>query len=403
MPPPLFCPRSSEDYAIAKLPWFGVVGKLLRGLLWLPTTLLSVRNLYLPFKKKEMETMLKQFCGVLKAFSVLAFLFCWVVPALAAAETTKAPVKMDLGKTLEFFQGVEARETFPEAVTFAYNTAYSLLVLQGSIAPESSKKIEKFIAACQREGGGFVMEPKFSQNANVIFTYHALRALHLLGAIEAIDAKKAIGYVLSLVDQNGGIRPQVSGDSPATLASTAYGVLALNFLGAVDKLDAKKTAAFIEGCREKGKGYGMMPKGGSSIQGTNLAVQALEALGMLPQQARGEVVAYLKTTRYSGLIEEGAFTTLPTIKAMSEVLETMALLGALDQVNRAKVLGFVESLYVEANGGFGPRPGLGTTPPSTYHAIFCLVKMGKIPAFEVKKKPAGGEVLVPKTGVRSAK
>jgi hypothetical protein len=51
----------------------------------------------------------------------------------------------------------------------------------------------------------------------------------------------------------------------------------------------------------------------------------------------------------------------------------------MQEVNSDKVYEFISSLYVPDNGGFGPRPGLGTAPASTYHAILSLVRLGKLP------------------------
>ena len=64
---------------------------------------------------------------------------------------------------------------------------------------------------------------------------------------------------------------------------------------------------------------------------------------------------------------------------MTFTLEAFATLAAMSQVNTDKVHAFISSLYVPANGGFGPKPGLGTTPPSTYHAILSLVRLGTLP------------------------
>jgi hypothetical protein len=122
-----------------------------------------------------------------------------------------------------------------------------------------------------------------------------------------------------------------------------------------------------------------------------MAVQALDILGAVTDKLRGEVVAYLKETRYSGLVEGRKYRTLPTIEAMAAVLETLATLSAIPEANAEKIQEFIESIYIPANGGFGPRPGLGTTPPSTYHAIVALVRIGKLPD-PFARKPAKPEV-----------
>lgn len=150
-------------------------------------------------------------------------------------------------------------------------------------------------------------------------------------------------------------------------------------LGALNTLDSTKTVAFLNEYREAGKGFRMTAKAPSSINATYLAVQALAGLGALPQQTKTEVTGYLKGTRYSGLIKESQEYAPPMIKPMAEMLESLTLVGGMDQINREKILEFVSSLYIGENGGFGPQPGYGTTPLSTHHAIVALVKLGKLP------------------------
>ena len=60
---------------------------------------------------------------------------------------------------------------------------------------------------------------------------------------------------------------------------------------------------------------------------------------------------------------------------MKVPLEALAVLSAMQEVNSDKVYEFISSLYVPDNGGSGPRPGLGATPPSTYHAVLSLVRL----------------------------
>jgi len=294
-------------------------------------------------------------------------------------EQEAVTASVDLSRTLDFFQAVAARERFPDSTQFASYTAYSLHALDGRVPREVKEKIVTFLTACQTSDGGFASNPKFGLETNIIFTYHALKALDLLGSMEAVSGKKAAAYLASLLHEDGGFRPRRGEAEKSTLAATAYGVRALSLLKALDRLDRKKTTAYLMGFKEAGSGFAMYKGKGAAIQATAMAVSTLQALGPVEKSVRADVISYLRATRYGGHMEEGKFTTWPTVKAMSEVLETMARLGSLDQLNRKKALEFVESLYINENGGFGPRPGLGTTPPSTYHAVVCLVRLGKLP------------------------
>jgi geranylgeranyl transferase type-2 subunit beta len=87
----------------------------------------------------------------------------------------------------------------------------------------------------------------------------------------------------------------------------------------------------------------------------------------------------LQASRYSGRLRGDQFTSSPDIEDEAHVLGALADVGRLDVVDRAEVERFVTGLYVAENGGYGPQPGLGTTPPSTYHAIACLVTLGRLP------------------------
>lgn len=62
---------------------------------------------------------------------------------------------------------------------------------------------------------------------------------------------------------------------------------------------------------------------------------------------------------------------------MAAVLDTLAEVSSLRVIDKRSAYQFIESLYISEKGGVGPEPGLGTTPPSTYHAILCLQKLGR--------------------------
>lgn len=165
----------------------------------------------------------------------------------------------------------------------------------------------------------------------------------------------------------------------ATLATTYYGVEGLRLLDAIASVKTPQTVAFIQRYREPGRGFARVPGGRSSPQSTYMGVRALQSLGAITDDLRSEVIAYLKDTRYSGLVEGRQYHGLPNVEAMAATLETLAVLSAVEQLNTAKIREFIDSLYVPQNGGFGPRPRQGTTPPSTFHALLGLVRLGALP------------------------
>lgn len=298
-----------------------------------------------------------------------------------AGEKAKEETKIDLKMTTDYFKQWEGREKFPDSVTFSYYYAYSLSALNEKITPEIKAKIVDFITRCQAKNGGFTSEPTYSKDSNIIFTYYALKSLAFLDSFDAINKEKVQDFVLGLYKSDGGFTAQDKKGQNTSLAMTSYGVECLQMLGALDKLDKQKTIQFIKGNMSKdGKSFSMVPKGGASPQAANMAAKSLDLLGGLTASAKSSVVEYLKGTRYSGHIVDKKYQSLPKLKKMANTIETFVSLSALDQANTAKMLEFVESLYIPENGGFGPQPGLGSTPPSTYYGIVCLAGLGKLPS-----------------------
>lgn len=296
-----------------------------------------------------------------------------------AAEDASTTDTIDLQVTGELIKRWGSRPSFPESVTFAYYHVYMSRALDQEITPETKQRISDYIKQCQQPDGGFTPKPLHTKTSNVIYTYYALKTLDLLGETKVIDRQATDRFLRGRVQPGGGIAATATDGEQANLATTYYGIEALRLLGTVDSLDKSATVAFIQRYREKGRGF-MRVEGGTSIpQSTYMGVRALKSLGALTDTISSEVVTYLKSTRYSGLVEDQQYRLQPNIEAMASTLEAFATLSAIQQVNADRVHEFIRSLYVSANGGFGPRPGLGTAPASTYHAILSLVRLGKLP------------------------
>ncbi|NDY41843.1 terpene cyclase/mutase family protein [Dissulfurirhabdus thermomarina] len=305
---------------------------------------------------------------------VLYLAFASAAPCPAAGGAAPAP---DLEKTAALLDRWAARDRFPDSVSFAYYHVYSRTALGRPVPKEMADRLAAFVAKCQGPDGGFRSEPKYDPRSGVLETDFALRALDLLGRRDAVDAKKAAAFLAAMADDSGGLRPE-PGAAPS-LAATCRGVSALARLGALDRLDRKRTAAFIRRHEAAGGGFAMLPGKPASVRATDLAVSALAELGALTPEVRARAVKFLKGTRYSGLVKGKKFRGLPFLEAMAQELSALARLGALAEVDTASIRRFVHSLYVPYNGGFGPRPGYGTTPPATFHGLYCLVRLGDLP------------------------
>lgn len=294
---------------------------------------------------------------------------------LPVEEGWGASKEMDLARTLNFVESWASRQAFPESTPFAFYSAYCLLALGGELNDGFKKKIVDYVGSCQREDGGFASDPS-ALGSNVIFTYYALEALNLLDSISLVKREKVIRFVDSLVLKEGGIKGKQE-DKEANLVTTYYGIRSLDLLGALNNIDHAKSIVFIKSYRQM-KGFGMMSGKPAAPQATFMAVKALEILGGLDEETQSNVIKYLQRTRYAGLFGHQKYATLPNVEDMTYVVETASILSVLDRLNVDRIYEFLQQLYVADNGGFGPSPGLGTTPPSTYFAVVCLVKLGKL-------------------------
>jgi prenyltransferase beta subunit len=284
--------------------------------------------------------------------------------------------KIDLSATLKYVKDWAARDTYPDSPSFAYQNIYCQIALDGKVSDSDKQRLIEFLAKSQKQDGGFVTNPSLEQGSNVIFTYFALAALDLIDATSAIDKEKAAGFVLSLAQKDGGIKAAAK-DANAYLGTTYYGVRALALLKALDRIDRDRTIAYIKSHRDGAKGFGVLAGKPSAPQSTFMAVESLKLLGGLTEEIRPGVIEFFKETPYAGF-KEPENLALMSVENTAHALGTATILSAVQQLNTEKIYEFVESLYIPENGGFGPSPGLGTTPPSSFYAVMCLVRLGKL-------------------------
>lgn len=316
---------------------------------------------------------------MIRTTAALCLALLFLPTAVGAAQVTgKHSGRIDRAKTIGLYQGWSTRKSFPESVSLAYFPVYAMRALGKKLPPKARARIVTFLKSCQEPDGGFANEPRYAQKSNIIYTFYALKALQLLGQPQAINRQQALAFLLALHQPGGGFKAAGTAKHPS-LAATSYGVRSLALLNELDRIDKGKTAAFIAAYKVKGKGFSLLPGKFSTPRATFMAVQALKTLGVLPAGDKSDVKAYLKTTRYAGHMVNRKYYGLPTMQDMSYVLRTLRDLSVLKVADRPRVSKFVDSLYIAQNGGFGPQPGYGTTPPSTYYGIVCLVQLGRLP------------------------
>jgi prenyltransferase beta subunit len=310
---------------------------------------------------------------------LLPFLLVLIGPG-SAAEPERQIGQVDLDKTLGLFQSWSQRDSFPDSVNFAYYNAWALETLQGEISEDTRSRLVGFVERCQDPGGGFVSNPRFPGAPNVIYTYYALKALQQLDALRRIDKSKATAFIRSLLRDDGSIAPSAKELDRATLASTFYGLASLEILGRLALADRDKVVDFVMRHRTSDDGFGVRPGGAGSAQAVAMAVQSLALVGGLTEEVNSETQLYLEGAMGLLGLKGKRHRAHSTMQAAADIVTALEAMQALGQVETSPLLTFVESLYIPQNGGFGPSPGYGTTPPSTYQGVYCLERLGKIPA-----------------------
>jgi prenyltransferase beta subunit len=196
--------------------------------------------------------------------------------------------------------------------------------------------------------------------------------------LEKVDREATARYLGALVREDGSVAPSIREKDRAALGSTFHGVGALVRLGRLDLLDKDKTAAFVLTHRAADDGFAMTSGGNSSPQAVAMAVGTLARLGALTSDVREGAVRYLEgAIAFLGTLGP-RYRSLATMQSATAIVDSLVAMDALGEVDTAKVRDFVVSLYVPQNGGFGPSPGLGTAPPTTYQGVRCLAELGVI-------------------------
>ena len=152
----------------------------------------------------------------------------------------------------------------------------------------------------------------------------------------------------------------------------------------------KEFIDYLESCRRGNGSFNNAPAsfgGDGNILNTWWSLYALEALGS-PGKKSDETITWLQSCQ----LKNGGFTHQPdpAIGANDDVIYTWAgikalkLLGA-KPVNVKGAVRYLLSLW-NADGGFGDRPGLHSTPGASFYAIDALNELGMLSALDRSKK-----------------
>jgi prenyltransferase beta subunit len=298
---------------------------------------------------------------------------------LAIANDTKAIRDYDWGKTQNLIEDWSKRPNFPDSISFAYYYVYSKRALNLNIEENERKKLLNFIKRCQTKDGGFVSEPKFDKDSSIISSFYAIKTLDILKETKLVNKESLTAFLRSMFTKDGGMRLS-SNTKEASLAGTALGVVLLGRLITLSNQEKISAKAYILKYKAPDGGFGLFNNNVSSIRATAMATAALKSMKAIKDIDKEDIAGFLKKSRYSGLVTGEKFKTLPSMEEMAQFLATARLLGPVDKkiTDSKKISEFIRSLYITENGGFGPEPGLGTTPPSTFYGLFSLVQLGQL-------------------------
>lgn len=142
--------------------------------------------------------------------------------------------------------------------------------------------------------------------------------------------------------------------------------------------------------------------GDGNILNTLWALRAMDALNA-PKDKTAETIAWLQNCQ----LKNGGFTHQPnaTIGADDDVIYTWAGIKALQMLgakpkNVQAAISYLISLH-SADGGFGDRPGIHSTPLATYYAIDALKMLDGFAA--LAKAPAPKPIAEPKPDFKEYK
>lgn len=290
--------------------------------------------------------------------------FATVLPA--AAE------KINYDKTAEYMQEIRLKADFPVDPTFAYYYGYTMKALGKEVDQKTAAEIVEFISQTQKADGGF-SENKSGTTSSSLYAYYSLKTLALFKALPKINAEKAINYLVSLQNKDGGFG--FNRGSKSSLPTTYYALTGLSLLNAQGRIDRARAASYVMKLKSGSNGFALYEGKPATDKATCWATASLVILGALDDTLKRQIIDFLKTSRYSGNAAE-KYEANAKIEDASLTYMTLKSLNGISVINKKKVQAFIEKLYIPQNGGFGPSPDIGSTPPSTYHAVSALASLG---------------------------
>ncbi|MXV13775.1 prenyltransferase/squalene oxidase repeat-containing protein [Hufsiella ginkgonis] len=214
---------------------------------------------------------------------------------------------------------------------------------------------------------------------------------------EQIQAVRWLGGDLHSFDDDvkswksqAGVLANYEGNGYAGLFQETMTPICNEFLG-LTMTDGPGFLRYLESCRRSNGSFNnaLAAAGGDgNVLNTCWALAAWDALGG-PKQLTAETVSWLQKCQRPN----GGFTHQPSpaIGVNDDVAYTWAAIKALARLNaapadKAAAIRYLASLR-NADGGFGARPGLHSTPVASFYAIDALTSLGALAELDRAPKP----------------
>ncbi len=284
----------------------------------------------------------------------------------------------DFAKTKVFMREMDTRPDFPVTMVLAHDYVYSLISIGDKVNTKEAEAVEAFIKTNQHLDGGFSSD-KHDKETSILYAVHALETLVLIKLPPSIDLGRARTFITSLKNADGGFGFSANAKE-SSLNNTYNAVRSLSILSSLNMVDAAKTAAYIKGFEHKEGGFGYVKGTGvASAKFTYMALYSLKELGKLDEATKANALKYLNSSAYGKSTKEKV-DSLQMLEEMGYTIDALKLLGAKGAIDTKKANGILKQVYIKQNGGFGPIPGYGSTPDSTFLGLRLLVGAGKLKA-----------------------
>jgi geranylgeranyl transferase type-2 subunit beta len=286
----------------------------------------------------------------------------------------------DYEKTQDPFEAVVTEHLKLNGIYWGL-TAMFLLGREGEMDREG---ILAFVAACQREGGGF--GGNVGHDAHLLYTLSAVQVLALYDELGRIDGAAVGAYVASLQRPDGSFAGDGWGEVDTRFSYCALSCLSI--LGQLALVDVAGAAAFVGRCRNFDGGFGCVP--GAESHGGQIftCVGALAIAQALDEHVDAELLGWWLCERQ---VDSGGLNGRP--EKQSDVcyswwnISSMRIVGRLAWIDTAKLAAFILGAQDVEDGGIADRPG---DMSDVFHTFFGIAGLAMLGGAADDDESAGG-------------